>query len=97
MEPWMLALALWKALVVAGGFYYLQQRVEELLDDLDASLAAAIKGLLDAVPLEGFEPPNPIQQMVAQWMQSNLAKAPVDVPVQVVKRDSTGRFDSTND
>ena len=97
MESYLVALALWNGLVMAGAVYWLEQRVQEHLDELDGSLAAAIKGLLEAVPIEGFEPPNPIQQAIAGWLQQNIANRPVDVPVQVVKRDDTGRFDSTND
>lgn len=97
MEYAIAGLGVLNAVLIVGGFYFLEQRIRDALDDLDSHLAQAIKGLLEAVPFEGFEPPNPIQQALAQWIASQAQARSQIVEATVTERDGAGRFAPRND
>jgi len=56
--------------------------------DLDANLAQAIKKLLEELPIGDIDPPNPMQMMIMQILQDNLARN----PAKVMPRDEKGLF-----
>ena len=60
--------------------------LDDGLADLDQTIAAAIRTVLEN-PLEGFEPPNPIQGAIAQFITTRLAEQPLDIA-----RDPSGKF-----
>ena len=60
---------------------------EEMIN-LDAKLAQAIQKLLDDLPIGDIEPPNPMQMMIMQILQDNMAKN----PAKVIPRDEKGLF-----
>ena len=62
--------------------------------ELDNSLANAIKEVVSSLPIGDFEPPNPIQQMIAQILQDRM-KQP-NIEVKEVTRAADGKFESTN-
>ena len=59
--------------------------VLDLFQELDEKLAGAIKGLVESGGIAGFEPVNPIQQMIAQMMMSKMQQ---DLP----QRNPNGQF-----
>jgi len=58
--------------------------------ELDNSLANAIKEVISGLPIGDFEPPNPIQQMIAQVLQDRMK--PASIEVKEVTRDEGGKF-----
>jgi len=60
---------------------------EEMIN-LDVKLAQAIQKLLDDLPIGDIEPPNPMQMMIMQILQDNMAKN----PAKVIPRDEKGLF-----
>jgi len=58
--------------------------------ELDNSLANAIKEVISGLPIGDFEPPNPIQQMIAQVLQDRMKTPPIQV--KEVTRDEGGKF-----
>jgi len=58
--------------------------------DLDSKLAQAIQGVMGNVQLEGVEPPNPIQQVIAQLIQQRMK--PPSLEVTEITRGDDGKF-----
>ena len=59
------------------------------LDQLDSDLAEAIQTTLGNLPVGGdFEPPNPIQGIIAQLLAERMAPE----PIVMRETDSKGRF-----
>ena len=58
--------------------------------ELDNSLASAIQEVISTLPIGDFEPPNPIQQMIAQVLQERMKPAPIQA-VEIT-RDDSGKF-----
>jgi hypothetical protein len=46
--------------------------VELKVTELDQNIAAAIQNTVSQLPLSDFEPPNPIQAIIAQFIQSKI-------------------------
>jgi hypothetical protein len=45
---------------------------QQLLEEIDERLAHAIKSLVESLPLEGIEPPNPLVQLLMSHLQSSM-------------------------
>ena len=58
--------------------------IAQLLEEIDARVAGAIKAVVQDLQLEGVEPPNPFQQMLLGFVaeKMNAAKAPRDLKGQ---------------
>tara|TARA_Y100000004_G_C8924486_1_gene416968 strand:- start:755 stop:1081 length:327 start_codon:yes stop_codon:yes gene_type:complete len=42
--------------------------------------------------LQGFEPPNPLQQMAVEWMRNMMNQQPVTATITDIPRDQAGKF-----
>jgi len=62
--------------------------VNQGIQTLDGNLALALKNTIEALPLGDIEPPNPMQMMLMQIIQDNMAKN----PAKVVARNEKGLF-----
>ena len=63
---------------------------------LDSSIAEALKANFENLPetlgvnlAEGIEPPNPVQQIIAQFIQQKLNP---EIQVKEIQRSSDGKF-----
>jgi hypothetical protein len=63
--------------------------IQNGLGQLDSALAKAIQELVQGGSLGDFEPVNPIQQAIANMLQTRLSQPP---PVEVVQRSQDGKF-----
>ena len=59
------------------------------IDELDRRIAEAIQNTVQNLPIGDIEPVNPIQMMIMQMIQDNMAKNPAKV---MVNRDENGKF-----
>lgn len=98
VESWVIALAVWQALCIAGAAWWLDHRLAEALDELDANLATAIKGVLDAArgAVEGAEPFNPVQAAIAQWISGQIGGNPKPPDISLLDRSPKGQFTSSS-
>ena len=64
--------------------------IQNTAKELDMSLATAIKEVISSLPLGDIEPPNPIQQIIAQILQEKMK--PPALQVKEVTRDESGKF-----
>ena len=72
-----------------GGFaWWLRREIEEIMTELDGNLAQAIQKVLQDLPIGDFEPPNPVQMMIMELIQSNMK------PKTIISqsRDDSGLF-----
>ena len=94
VEAWVVGLAVWNALLMAGAVWWLDQRVSDALDDLDGNLAQAIKGVIEAArgAVEGAEPFNPIQAAVAQWISGQIGGNQKPPDISLLDRSPKGQF-----
>ena len=65
--------------------------LEAALEDLDAAIAAAIRSVLENAGAD-FDPPNPVQSAIAQFITTRLSQAPPEA-LEVI-RDQGGTFAS---
>ena len=88
----LLALNLISTLILA---FWIRMHIDEALLELDQKLAFAVKGMADKL-LEGgmsdFEPPNPIQTAIAQFLQASVAQKMNTVDAVVTERNDSGQF-----
>jgi len=96
VEAWVVGLAVWQLLCMAGAVLWLDHRLGEALDELDGNLAAAIKGVIEAArgSLEGAEPFNPIQAAIAQWIAGQVGAPRAGPDVSLLDRSPEGQFQS---
>ncbi len=75
----------------------LLNEIDHQMDELDAKLAGAIQSVLKELPFGDIEPVNPIQQMIAQLIQSSIQQKTEggEPPIQVLTRDDKGLFTSS--
>ena len=94
MEPWVIGLAAWNLVCIGGAVLWLDHRLSEALDDLDISLATAIKGVIEAArgAVEGAEPFNPIQAAVAQWISGQIGGNQKPPDISLLDRSPKGQF-----
>ncbi len=62
--------------------------IKQGIAELDEKLAMALKNTIENLPLGDIEPPNPMQMMLMQIIQDNMARS----PAKVVARDDKGLF-----
>tara|TARA_Y100000296_G_scaffold58457_1_gene67347 strand:+ start:834 stop:1172 length:339 start_codon:yes stop_codon:yes gene_type:complete len=63
------------------------------LEDLDARLAEAIRSVLEGAG-QGFEPVNPVQAAIAQFITERMAQQPIDARITETRsRSKDGKFD----
>ena len=62
--------------------------VQAGIERIDSQLAGAIQKLVEGDLLGSIEPPNPIQQAIAQMLSQRMTNAPIDV----TPRGSDGKF-----
>lgn len=62
--------------------------IKQGIADLDEKLALALKNTIENLPIGDIEPPNPMQMMLMQIIQDNMAKN----PAKVINRDDKGLF-----
>jgi hypothetical protein len=55
---------------------------------LDAKIAEALKNTVENLPIGDIEPVNPMQMMIMQLIQDNMAKN----PAKILERDDKGLF-----
>ena len=76
-------------MLILGVMRHFAQITEARLNELDTNLAQVIQSVMGNLPMGGdFEPPNPIQAIIAQLLAERMSPA---APV-VVEKDSKGRF-----
>ena len=59
------------------------------VEELDRRLAEAIQNTVQNLPIGDVEPISPIQMMIMQLIQDNMAKNPAKV---MINRDENGKF-----
>ena len=77
--------------VFVGFWLHLRWSIRFIADQfqiLDAKIAEALKNTLENLPIGDIEPVNPMQMMLMQIIQDNIAKN----PAKLVERDEKGLF-----
>ena len=77
--------------IFAGFYLHLRwstRFIAEQMAILDAKLAEALTSTIQNLPLGEIEPVNPIQMMIMQMIQDNMAKN----PAKIVSRGPDGQF-----
>ena len=77
--------------IFAGFYLHLRwstRFIAEQMAILDAKLAEALTSTIQNLPLGDIEPVNPIQMMIMQMIQDNMAKN----PAKIVSRTPDGQF-----
>ena len=84
-------------LTIFAGFWlhlrWSMRFVAEQIAILDGKIAEALRSTLENLPIGDIEPINPMQMMLMQIIQDNMAKN----PAKVVNRDEQGLFTSESD
>jgi hypothetical protein len=78
---------------------WMRNHLDEALEELDERLALAVKGLADRLVeggLQEFEPPNPIQTAIAQFLQAAVQQKMNTVEAVVTERSPSGQFVSSS-
>ena len=82
---------------IFAGFYlhlrWSMRFIGEQMTILDAKLAEALRSTLEELPLGDIEPVNPMQMMIMQLIQDNMAKN----PAKVIPRDEKGLFSAKSE
>ena len=76
--------------------HHLRGTIVTILDDLSIDLASALQGTIAEVA-SSVEPPNPLQQLLFQWMQNQADSADRGSPAIEILKDEAGRFASNKD
>jgi hypothetical protein len=92
----LLAIAIIEGIIILRGLLELSRQIDHGLEDLNMGLAEAIKSVVEnfagSVGLgEGFEPPNPIQQAIAGFIQNKMNESNA---IEIVNRSTDGKFSS---
>ena len=77
--------------IYAGFYVHLRwslRFIAEQMAMLDAKLAEALTSTIQNLPIGEIEPVNPIQMMIMQMIQDNMAKN----PAKIVNRTPDGQF-----
>lgn len=91
----LIALSALNLLASAALALWIRRELEESVEELDRTLALAIKATMDQVlenGLGGFEPINPIQAAFAQLIQSYASGKMGALDVQQIVRNDDGTF-----
>lgn len=65
--------------------------VKAISEQLPEAIGNAVEGI------QGFEPPNPIQQMAAEWMRNMMNQQPITATITDLPRDEDGKFKEIQD
>jgi len=68
----------------------MKNHLDDAIADLDTNLAAALQATISNLAGE-IEPPNPFQQLIAQWIQNQTIQAPA--VHEVLERNEKGHFE----
>ena len=63
------------------------------VDDLDGRLAQALGSIAENIGFSNLEPPNPFQQLLAQYLQAKIQ----ETTTPGVERDENGQFKALKD
>lgn len=63
------------------------------IDDLDGRLAQALGSIAENMGFSNLEPPNPFQQLIAQYLQAKIQ----ETATPGVQRDENGQFKALKD
>ncbi len=77
--------------VFVGFWFHLRWSIRFIAEQfqiLDAKIADALKNTIENLPIGDVEPVNPMQMMLMQIIQDNMAKN----PAKLVERDDKGLF-----
>lgn len=91
----LIALSALNLLASAALALWIRRELEESVEELDRTLALAIKATMDQVlenGLGGFEPVSPIQAAFAQLIQSYASGKMGAVDIQQIARNDDGTF-----
>ena len=84
-------------LTIFAGFWlhlrWSMRFIAEQIAVLDAKIAEALRSTLENLPIGDIEPVNPMQMMLMQIIQDNMAKN----PAKIVNRDDQGLFTAESD
>ena len=83
-----LLLLILNVLLTLWSIRVLSLAVQAGIERIDSQLAGAIQKLVEGDLLGSIEPPNPIQQAIAQMLSQRMTNAPIDV----TPRGSDGKF-----
>ena len=72
----------------------LQTGLEGLIDDLDGRLAEALQSVMQNAGLQGMEPVNPFQALLANYLQMKMTENVPGATV-VIPRGDDGKFSET--
>ena len=91
----LIALSALNLLASAALALWIRRELEESVEELDRTLALAIKATMDQVlenGLGGFEPINPIQAAFAQLIQTYASGQMGALDIQQIARNDDGTF-----
>ena len=77
--------------VFVGFWFHLRWSIRFITEQfqiLDEKIAQALKNTIETLPIGDVEPVNPMQMMLMQIIQDNMAKN----PAKLVERDDKGLF-----
>ena len=88
IEAVIIGLIVLSTLIVIRSLVELKMVIEQGLQTLDQNLAAAIQKTVQNLQIGDFEPPNPIQSALAQFLISRVQSNPIDQ----LNRAENGQF-----
>ena len=88
IEALIIGLIVLSTLIVIRSLVELKMVIEEGLQTLDRNLAAAIQETVSKLPIGDFEPVNPIQAAIAQFLMNKVQSDTIQMP----ERAQNGQF-----
>ena len=98
--PLLLALGTLNLLALGALALWIRSELENAVEELDSTLALAIKATLDKLMdggIGGFEPVNPIQAAFASLIQSYATNQLGTIDATVLSRNTDGTFQKSMD
>jgi hypothetical protein len=88
IEAVIIGLIVLSTLIVIRALVELKMVIEGGLQTLDQNLAAAIQETVSKLPISDFEPVNPIQAAIAQFLMNKVQSDAIQMP----ERGENGQF-----
>jgi len=91
----LIALSALNLLASAALALWIRRELEESVQELDSTLALAIKATMDQLGdgvLGGFDPVNPVQAAIAQMIQAYASNKIGAIEIQAAARGADGTF-----
>ena len=88
----LIALSTLNLLASAALALWIKRELEESVEELDSTLALAIKATMEQLGegvMGGFEPPNPVQAAIAQMIQAYASNKVTEIEIQARSPDGT--------